>query len=169
MAANLPTPEFVPLPERYLPNAAPEQAARDFYEIMRKRRTIRDFSPEPVSRETIEWCVSAAATAPSGANKQPWRFVCVQDPDVKRKIRLAAEEEEREFYSRRASERWLEDLAPLGTDENKAFLEVAPWLIVVFKLARGDDGSPVYYNTESVGLASGMLLAAIHHAGLASV
>lgn len=169
MTTDLPTPDFVPLPERYTPAAPPEEAARDFYEVMRKRRTIRDFSPAPVSRETIEWCVSAAATAPSGANKQPWRFVCVQDAEVKRKIRLAAEEEEREFYSRRASERWLEDLAPLGTDENKAFLEIAPWLIVVFKLARGDDASPVYYNTESVGLASGMLLAAIHHAGLASV
>ncbi len=169
MTANLPKPEFVPLPERHTPGVPPEEAARDFYEIMRKRRTIRDFSPEPVSRQTIEWCVAAAATAPSGANKQPWRFVCVQDPEVKRKIRLAAEQEEREFYERRASERWLEDLAPLGTDENKAFLEVAPWLIVVFKLARGDDGSPVYYHTESVGLASGMLLTALHHAGLASV
>jgi nitroreductase len=169
MSTPLPQPEFVPLPERYAPQKPPEEAAREFYEVMRKRRTIRDFSPEPVSRETIEWCVSAAATAPSGANTQPWRFVCVQDPEVKRKIRFAAEEEEREFYSRRASERWLRDLAPLGTDENKEFLEIAPWLIVVFKLAKGDDGSPVYYNTESVGLASGMLLAAIHHAGLASV
>jgi len=169
MSTPLPKAEFVPLPERHRPGKPPEEAARDFYEVMRKRRTVRDFSPEPVSRETIEWCVSAATTAPSGANAQPWRFVCVRDPEVKRKIRLAAEEEEREFYSRRASERWLQDLAPLGTDEHKAFLEIAPWLIVVFKLAKGDDGSPVYYNTESVGLASGMLLAAIHHAGLASV
>lgn len=161
--------EFVPFDDRYEPGVTPEAGARAFYEIMRKRRTVREFSDRPVSRETIEWCVRAAASAPSGANKQPWRFVCVQDPQVKRKIRLAAEEEEREFYTRRASEEWLEDLAPLGTDEHKAFLEVAPWLIVVFKLAKMDDGSQVYYNTESVGLASGMLLAAIHHAGLASV
>jgi nitroreductase len=127
------------------------------------------FSDAPVSRETIEWIVKAATTAPSGANKQPWRFVCVQDPELKRKIRFAAEEEEREFYARRASEEWLNDLAPLGTDENKEFLEVAPWLIVVFKLAKTDDDAQVYYLNESVGLACGMLLAAIHHAGLVSV
>jgi nitroreductase len=147
----------------------PESAARAFYEVMRTRRTVREFSDEPVSRETIEWCVRAATTAPSGANKQPWRFVCVQDAALKKRIRRAAEDEEREFYARRASARWLDDLAPLGTDEHKQFLETAPWLIVVFKLAHGDDGSPVYYNTESVGLASGLLLAAIHHAGLVSV
>jgi nitroreductase len=127
------------------------------------------FSDEPVSRETIEWIVRGATTAPSGANKQPWRFVCVRDPDIKRQIRLAAEEEEREFYARRATPEWIEDLAPLGTDENKEFLEIAPWLIVVFKLARDDDGSQVYYNTESVGLAGGMLLTAIHHAGLVAL
>ena len=162
-------PVWIPLPPRHDPGVPPEQAAKQFYETMRTRRTVREFSDRPVSRETIEWCVRAATTAPSGANKQPWRFVCVQDPDLKKQIRRAAEEEEREFYARRASERWLDDLTPLGTDEHKAFLEIAPWLIVVFKLAHGDDGSPVYYNTESVGLASGMLLAAIHHAGLVSV
>lgn len=161
--------EFVPLPERYIPDCAPEEAARRFYDIMRTRRTVRMFSDAPVSRETIEWVVKAATTAPSGANKQPWRFVCVQDPELKRKIRFAAEEEEREFYARRASEEWLNDLAPLGTDENKEFLEVAPWLIVVFKLAKTDDDAQVYYLNESVGLACGMLLAAIHHAGLVSV
>lgn len=161
--------EFVPLPERYVPDCEPEEAARRFYDIMRTRRTVRMFSDAPVSRETIEWIVKAATTAPSGANKQPWRFVCVQDPELKRKIRFAAEEEEREFYARRASEEWLNDLAPLGTDENKEFLEVAPWLIVVFKLAKTDDDAQVYYLNESVGLACGMLLAAIHHAGLVSV
>lgn len=161
--------DFVPLPDRYTPESAPEDAARAFYEIMRKRRTVREFSDQPVSLETIEWVVRAATTAPSGANKQPWRFVCVRDAEIKRKIRFAAEEEEREFYERRASQEWLDDLAPLGTDTHKEFLEIAPWLIVVFKLAKMDDGSQVYYNTESVGLASGMLLAAIHHAGLASV
>ncbi len=161
--------EFVPFTDRYAPDATPEAAAQAFFEIMQKRRTVREFSYRQVSRETIEWVVRSACTAPSGANKQPWRFVCVQDPDIKKKIRAAAEEEEREFYERRASKEWLADLAPLGTDKNKEFLETAPWLIVVFKLAKMDDGSQVYYNTESVGLASGLLLAAIHHAGLASV
>ena len=162
-------PDFVPLPDRHEPSAPPEQAAREFCELMAKRRTVREFSDRPVSRETIEWIVRAAGTAPSGANKQPWRFVCVDDPKLKRDIRLAAEREEREFYERRASERWLQDLAPLGTDANKEFLEVAPWLIVVFQLLKEDDGGQVYYGVESVGLASGMLLAAAHHAGLATL
>ncbi len=165
----LPDAEFVPLTDRYIPDTSPEDAARAFYDIMRRRRTVREFADTPVSVETIEWVVRAAMSAPSGANKQPWRFVCVRDPGIKKKIRHAAEEEEREFYERRASDEWLADLAPLGTDTTKEFLETAPWLIVVFKLAKGDDGSLVYYTTESVGLASGMLLAAIHHAGLASV
>jgi len=162
-------PRFVPLPPRYEPNAPPEEAARRFYEIMSTRRTVRMFADAPVSRETIEWIVRAACTAPSGANKQPWRFVCVQDPGLKREIRRAAEEEEREFYTRRASKEWLRDLAPLGTDEHKQFIEDAPWLIVVFKLAKDDDGGQVYYLNESVGLACGLLLAAIHHAGLVAV
>src|SRR5262249_47308109 len=108
-------------------------------------------------------------SAPSGANKQPWRFVCVQDPALKREIRLGAEQEEREFYTHRAGRQWLKDLEPLGTDENKFFLETAPWLIVVFNLTRGDDGSQVYYVNESVGIAVGLLLAAAHHAGLATL
>jgi nitroreductase len=136
---------------------------------MAKRRTIREFSDRPVSRETVEWVVRSAATAPSGANKQPWRFVCVQDPETKRRIREAAEEEERAFYAERANDQWLADLAPLGTDQDKPFLEVAPWLIVVFRLIRADDGGQVYYPTESVGLAAGFLLAAAHHAGLATL
>jgi nitroreductase len=162
-------PVFVPLPDRHEPGKPPEEAARAFCELMAKRRTIRDFSDRPVSRETIEWIVRAAGTAPSGANKQPWRFVCVSAPGLKRKIRLAAEREEREFYESRASERWLEDLAPLGTDSTKEFLEIAPWLIVVFQLLKEDDGGQVYYGVESVGLASGLLLAAAHHAGLATL
>ncbi len=161
-------PEWIPL-QPYNPGAPPLEAAQRFLDVMRQRRTVRMFSDRPVAREVIERIVSAAATAPSGANKQPWRFVCVQDPAIKREIRLAAEAEEREFYSRRASDEWLADLAPLGTDEHKEFLEVAPWLIVVFKLAKDDDGSQVYYNTESVGLACGFLLAAAHHAGLATL
>jgi len=165
----MPPPRFVPLPERYRPDGAPEQEARAFCERMSTRRSIRMFSDRAVSRETIEWIVRAAASAPSGANKQPWRFVAVQDPETKRRIREAAEQEERAFYERRASARWLEDLAPLGTDEHKEYLEVAPWLIVVFALARGDDGGQHYYVPESVGLASGLLLAAAHHAGLATL
>ncbi len=127
------------------------------------------FSERPVSRETIEWVVRAAGTAPSGANKQPWRFVCVSDPGLKRTIREGAEVEEREFYSRRASEEWLADLAPLGTDWSKPFLETAPWVIVVFKLMKTDEGGQVYYANESVGIACGLLLAAAHHAGLATL
>ncbi len=160
---------FVPLTDRHVPELPAEAAAEAFYEVMRKRRTVREYSDRPVSRETIEWVVRAACSAPSGANKQPWRFVCVQNPELKRKIREAAEKEERELYERRANDEWLADLAPLGTDANKEFLEVAPWLIIVFKLMKADDGSQVYYPTESVGLASGMLLAAAHHAGLATL
>jgi nitroreductase len=140
-----------------------------FYETMRRRRTVRMFSDRPVSAETIEWIVRAGGTAPSGANKQPWRFVAVGSPELKRRIREGAEAEEREFYERRASEEWLRDLAPFGTDEDKGFLEVAPWLIVVFKLMKTDDGGQVYYVNESVGIAVGMLLAAAHHAGLATL
>ena len=162
-------PRFVPLADPYVPALPTEEAAHAFYEVMRRRRTVREFSDRPVSRETIEWIVRAAGSAPSGANKQPWRFVCVQDPEVKRAIRLAAEEEERAFYAERANDEWLDDLAPLGTDPDKGFLEVAPWLIVVFKLIRADDGHQVYYPTESVGLASGMLLTAAHLAGLATL
>ena len=162
-------PEFVPLPDRYQPAGAPEAEARAFCEQMESRRSIRMFSDRPVSLETIQWIVRAAATAPSGANKQPWKFVAVRDPEIKKKIREAAEREEREFYSRRASERWLKDLEPLGTDDHKEFLEIAPWLIVVFAEARGEDGAQHYYVQESVGLASGMLLTAAHLAGLCTL
>lgn len=161
-------PMHVPL-ERYDPGVPPEQAAQRFYEVVRRRRSVRTFSDRPVSAEAIEWIIRAAGTAPSGANKQPWRFVAVSDPEVKRRIRLGAEEEEREFYGRRAPEGWLEDLAPLGTDEHKVFLEIAPWLIVVFKLAKTDTGGQVYYVNESVGIACGLLIAAAHHAGLAAL
>ncbi|MFT5431789.1 MAG: iodotyrosine deiodinase [Myxococcota bacterium] len=153
----------------FVPDGSALDAARAFRDVVARRRTIRDFSPEPISQELIETLIEAATSAPSGANKQPWRFVCVSDPDLKRQIRLGAEEEEREFYERRATESWLADLAPLGTDADKGFLEVAPWLIVVFRLARGDDGGQVYYGTESVGLACGLLLTAAHHAGLATL
>lgn len=166
---GLPQPDYVPLGPRYVPPSSPEDAARQFCDILALRRSVRAFSDEPVSRETIEWVVRSAATAPSGANKQPWRFVAVSDPGLKRKIREAAEEEERKFYEGRASDRWLRDLAPLGTDDHKPYLEIAPWLVVIFKLSRTDDGGQVYYGEESVGIATGMLLAAAQHAGLATL
>ena len=161
-------PDHIPL-DRYDPGVPSEQAAERFYEVMRQRRTVRMFSDRPVPVETIEWVVRAAGTAPSGANKQPWRFVAIGDPEMKRRIRIAAEDEEREFYGRRAGEEWLRDLAPFGTDEHKDFLEIAPWLIVVFKMMKTDAGGQVYYVNESVGIATGMLLAAAHHAGLATL
>lgn len=148
------------------PPGPPEVEARRFFERMKTRRSVRMFASDPVPREVIEWAVRAAGTAPSGANKQPWRFVAVDDPAIKREIRLGAEAEEREFYARRATRAWLDDLAPLGTDDQKPFLEVAPWVIVVFKLAHTDEGGQVYYANESVGIAVGLLLAALHHAGL---
>lgn len=155
--------------ERFDPGVPAADAARAFYEIVRQRRTVRMFSDEPVSREVIEQVIRSAGTAPSGANKQPWRFVAVSNPELKRQIRVAAETEEREFYQRRASERWLEDLRPFATNPDKRFLEIAPWLIVVFALKKTDDGAQVYYLNESVGIAVGMLLTAAHHAGLATL
>lgn len=144
-------------------------AVRSFFETIDQRRTVREFATTPVPLELIEWVIRAAGTAPSGANKQPWRFVVVGDAETKRKMREAAEVEEREFYSRRASPEWLADLAPLGTDTNKEFLEKAPWVIVVFKLMQTDEGKQVYYVNESVGIAVGMLLAAAQIAGLATL
>jgi nitroreductase len=137
------------------------------------RRTIRDFSDKAVPREVIEICIKAAATAPSGANHQPWHFVAISNPDMKRKIRIAAEVEEAEFYGGRASEEWLDALAPLGTDASKPFLETAPWLIAVFAQRRGGEAAGQdkknYYVTESVGLATGMLITALHAAGLGTL
>ena len=149
------------------------ERAQTFREEMLRRRTIRTFSTRPVPREIIEECISAAGTAPNGANMQPWHFVVVSDPDAKKQIRDGAEKEEREFYERRASEEWLEALAPLGTDWHKPFLEEAPYLIVIFGLRNTilSDGTKRknYYVTESVGIATGMLITALHHAGLASL
>jgi iodotyrosine deiodinase len=147
--------------------------AQEFYEAMQRRRTIRDFSNRPVPRAVIEYCVRAAGTAPSGANLQPWHFVAVSDPLIKRQIRIAAEKEEKEFYQHRAPKAWLEALTPLGTDSNKPFLEIAPWLIAVFAqpfrtLADGTR-SPTYYAIESVGLATGILITAVHSCGLVSL
>jgi nitroreductase len=147
--------------------------AQAFYDAMRKRRSVREFSDRPVSRLVIESCLRTAGTAPSGANLQPWHFVAVSDPDVKRRIRVAAEEEEREFYEHRAPKEWLDALAPLGTDSDKPFLERAPWLIAIFSQLHGvlDDGRKVkhYYSLESVGIATGLLIAAVHQAGLVAL
>jgi nitroreductase len=167
-------PETIPLPS---PDPLPEpemlRRAQDFHALMQRRRTVRDFDPRPVPREVIAACIAAAGTAPSGANQQPWHFVAVSDPDVKRRIRLAAEAEEREFYERRAPEEWLDALRPIGTDWHKPFLETAPWLIAIFvqKWGRAADGSKVkhYYPTESVGIATGLLITALHTAGLATL
>ncbi|VAX42716.1 Nitroreductase family protein [hydrothermal vent metagenome] len=161
-------PDHIPF-KRYDPGLPSTEAAERFYAIMQQRRSVRAFSEKPVPIETIEWIVRAAGTAPSGANKQPWRFVVVGDPEIKRRIREAAEAEEREFYDRRASKEWLGDLTPFGTDAHKEFLEIAPWLVVVFKMMKTDESGQVYYANESVGLATGMLLAAAHHAGLATL
>ncbi len=167
-----PAPRFVPHAP-YSPGEPPERASREMYEILARRRTVRMFSDRPVSRGTIENLIRAAGTAPSGAHKQPWRFVAVQDLAIKREIRLAAEAEERELYHSRANAEWLRDLAVLGTDEHKPFLEIAPWLVVVFKLARDDAPSrlsdQVYYVNESVGIAVGMFIAAAHMSGLATL
>jgi len=149
------------------------ERADSFYEEIKRRRTIREFSDRPVPRDIIEKCLLAAGTAPSGANLQPWQFVVVSDPDIKRKIRDAAEEEEKEFYNGRAPEEWLEALAPLGTDANKEFLTIAPYLIAIFAKSYDElpNGTRVknYYVTESVGLAAGMLITALHNAGMASL
>lgn len=140
-----------------------------FRRLMAKRRTIRDFSAQPVPRELIETAIKVAATAPSGANQQPWHFVAISEPETKRAIREAAEEEERAFYAGRASDEWLDALAPLGTDDQKPFLETAPWLIAVFAERSGPDGEKHYYVNESVGLATGMLITALHSVGLGTL
>ena len=148
-----------------------KEAARTFYEHIRKRRTVREFSDRPVPRSIIENALRAAGTAPSGANMQPWHFVAVADPALKNQIRTSAEIEEKEFYEHRASKEWLKALEPLGTDEHKSFLETAPWLIVVFlkKFTFDEQGNRFknYYTTESVGISCGFLLSALHWAGLA--
>jgi iodotyrosine deiodinase len=164
---------FEPLRHDPVPDAEGLARAHAFLAEMRRRRTVRDFSPRPVPRAVIEAAVMTAASAPSGANQQPWFFACIADPAIKARIRAAAEAEEREFYAHRAGPDWLEALAPLGTDWRKPFLEVAPWLIVVFAQRHGigPRGRRVkhYYVPESVGIACGLLIAALHRAGLATL
>ena len=167
-------PTFIPL-NTYREYAPKDMSARAtaFYEEIRRRRTVRQFSARPVAREIIETCLRAAGTAPSGANLQPWQFVVVQDPAVKREIREAAETEEREFYEHRAPPEWLAALEPLGTDWEKPFLKTAPYLIAIFYKNYDllSDGRKVknYYAIESVGIATGFLITALHHAGLATL
>ena len=167
-----PAPRFIPYTP-YAPGEPPEAASGRLCEILARRRSVRMFSDRPVCRQAIENLIRAAGTAPSGANKQPWRFVAVQDPAIKREIREAAEAEERELYYRRANSEWLRDLAVLGTDEHKPFLETAPWLVAVFKLMRDDApgrlSDQVYYANGSVGIAVGLFLAAAHLAGLVTL
>lgn len=156
------------------PISAEESVSKssEYYQWMDSRRSVREYSSEPVPREVIENIIMSASTAPSGAHKQPWTFCVVSNPELKTKIRMAAETEERETYAKRMTNRWRKDLAPLGTDTNKPFIEDAPWIIVVFKRAYEHEGNVKhnnYYVNESVGIASGMLISAIHNAGLVTL
>ena len=155
------------------PSAEMTARAKAFFEDIKKRHTVREFTDEPVPRDVMEHCIAAAGRAPSGANHQPWHFALVGDAAVKKEIRTAAEEEERAFYGGRASEEWLDALEPIGTDAHKPFLEIAPWLIAVFAQRRGGVEAGMekknYYINESVGIACGFLIAALHHAGLATL
>lgn len=164
---------FVPLEYSQMSADDSLRHSHSFFEQCARRRTVREYSDAPVPQAVIENCVRVAGTAPSGAHQQPWHFSCLRDPDVKRQIRIAAEAEEREFYESRATDEWLTALEPFGTNSEKPFLEVAPWLIAIFCQRHGvaEDGSRIkhYYPTESVGIATGLLVTAIHNAGLASL
>ncbi len=170
----MPEPLFDPLPN-YRRYSADEmlQRAKEFYADIRRRRTVREFSNQLVPREVIESCLLSAGTAPNGANLQPWHFAVVESPEIKRQIRVAAEQEEHEFYHQIAPPEWLAALAPLGTDEHKPFLEVAPYLIVIFYKSHDElpDGRTIkqYYAQESVGIATGFLINALHHCGLVTL
>lgn len=167
-------PKFIPLKNfKEYPGDEMIYRSAEFYSDLQRRRTVRDFSNKPVSIKVIENCIKAAGTAPSGANLQPWHFVVVSNPEIKNKIRIAAEEEEKEFYSNRAPKEWLEALEPLGTDSNKPFLERAPFLIAIFyksyDVLPDERQVKQYYAMESTGIATGMLITAIHNAGLVSL
>jgi iodotyrosine deiodinase len=161
-------PRFLPLRFERLPDAEMLARAKAMRAELATRRSVREFRPDPVPLEILDECIAAAGSAPSGANRQPWTFVVVTDPSTKKAIREAAEEEERKNYGERMPEEWLEALAPLGTTAEKPFLEVAPALIAVFRHAHGAVARN-YYTMESVGIAVGFLLAALHHAGIATL
>jgi iodotyrosine deiodinase len=165
---SIPLPDYAERSEEDM-----QQRARAFYDGIRTRHTVREFSSRPVPRAIVEQCLIAAGTAPSGANHQPWHFSVITDPDLKRRVREGAEAEERQFYAGKAGQEWLEALRPLGTDADKSFLEIAPYLICIFGARRspGADGRmrKNYYVPESVGIATGFLIAALHTAGLATL
>jgi len=173
-ASTTPTQfQTIPLDFHKYPVEEVQRRALEYYENMKRRRTVRDFSERHVPVDIIENCIRTADTAPNGANQHPWHFVVISDPEIKRQIRGAAEKEEQDFYKSRATREWLEALAPLGTNEHKPFLETAPYLIAIFAKVNGIDqqGNRVkyYYVNESVGIATGLLISAIHYAGLASL
>ena len=165
--------QFIPLDFKEYPPAEMVERAEAYYAEIKQRRSVREFSDRDVPQEVIDACLLAAGTAPNGANLQPWHFAVVRSPEVKTKIRQAAEKEEREFYGGKAPQAWLDDLQPLGTDANKPFLETAPYLIVIFSQSHQvkPDGQKAknYYVSESVGIATGFLISALHHAGLATL
>ncbi|MBQ4839963.1 MULTISPECIES: nitroreductase family protein [Pseudoalteromonas] len=165
---NIPLTDFVEYPPQEM-----QQRADDNFELMQRRHTIRSFSDRPVPKEIIETCIKTAGLAPSGANHQPWHFVAIHSSDVKKQIREAAEQLERSFYEGRAGDEWLDALKPLGTDAQKPYLEHAPWLIAIFTQKKGgihaDDKNTNYYVHESVGIATGFLIQALHNAGLATL
>ena len=167
------TGDFIPLDFEKRSADSTSKRAQDFYQLMSKRRTVRDFSTQPIPAGVLEQVILTAGSAPSGANMQPWHFAVIQNPDVKKRIRKAAEAEERELYERRASEQWLKVLEPLGTDANKPFLETAPALIAIFlkrfTVDKKGEKHKNYYTSESVGIATGLLIAALHNAGLATL
>ncbi len=167
------TAKQIPLSFPFVDAHEMQQRASHLAEVMRKRRTVRNYADTPVPREVIESCLQIAASAPNGANRQPWHFAVVESLEMKQQIRRAAEEEERAFYQERAPQEWLDALAPLGTDEHKPFLEIAPYLIAIFAESYGvdDAGNKIknYYVQESVGIATGMLIMALHQVGLATL
>jgi len=165
---------MIPLPAyREYPQEEMIQRSHEYLVELRRRRSVRHFSTRPVPREVIENCIAAAGTAPSGANMQPWYFAAISDPNIKRRIRIAAEQTEWKFYHERAPEEWLEALEPFNVNEQKPYLEIAPYLIVIFEVRYGigEDGMQTkhYYTRESIGIATGMLITAVHNAGLVSL
>ena len=164
---------FIPLTHQRFELEETRRRAEDFYRLMDRRRSVRDFSDEPVPRELIETAIRTASTAPSGAHRQPWQFVVIGDPEIKHQIRVAAEAEERKSYEERMPDEWLQALAPLGVDWHKPFLEIVPWIVVVFEELFGFDEHGAkrknYYVRESVGIACGMFITALHQMGLATL